>query len=109
MALTKFNKQREESLVLLFESAHMTVHMIIQYLFKIDNKSHIIQYLINKLYREYRNDIKIIDFYLPQLCFLSVTKMDGESCKAIERFVLQMAIKYKVIGLKSLQWLSSWS
>ena len=63
VAQTYFNKAKDGSLLDLFESPHMTAHMIIQYLHK-QNRKHIIEYLVNKLYREYRHDVKIVDFYL---------------------------------------------
>lgn len=87
VAQTYFNKIKDGSLLDLFESPHMTAHMIIQYLHK-QNKKHIIEYLVNKLYREYRHDVKVIDFYLAQLCYMSITKIGADLSMPIERFVL---------------------
>lgn len=93
VAQTIFDKTKDGSLLDLFESPHMTSHMIIQYLFK-QNKKHIIEYLINKFYREYRHDVRIIDFYLSQLCYMCITKSEGDLSVPIERFILQMSMKY---------------
>ena len=87
VAQTIFNKKKEGSLLDLFESPHMTVHMIIHYLHTM-NKKHIIEYLVNKLHREYRHDVKAIDFYLPQLCYISITKMGVDLSMPVERFIL---------------------
>lgn len=88
VAQTYFDKVKDGSLLDLFESPHMTSHMIIYYLFKA-TKKHIVEYLVNKLYREYRHDIRTIDFYLSQLCFMCITKSQvGDLSMPIERFIL---------------------
>ena len=43
---------------------------------------------MNKMYREHRDDIKLIDFYLPQLCYMTITKANKELSMPIERFIL---------------------
>ena len=63
------------------------VHMIFRYLYS-QNKPHVIEYLMNKMFREYRNDVKILDFYLPQLCYMSITKTTKELSIPLERFIL---------------------
>lgn len=60
-----FNKQRDGSLLDLFESPLFDVHKLFSYLHKLTNRPNMIEYLVNKLYKEYRNDVKVIDFYLP--------------------------------------------
>ena len=60
----KFHKYKEGSLLDLFESPLFEIHMFFRYLYT-QNKAHIIEYLMNKMYREYRNDVKVLDFYLP--------------------------------------------
>ena len=67
--------------------------MIIRYLYKYGSRSNIVEYLMNKLYKEHRNDIKQLDFYLPQLCYMCVSK-PCESSIHFERFILQISIKY---------------
>ena len=49
---------------------------------------------MNKFYREYRHDVRIIDFYLSQLCYMCITKTEGDLSTPIERFILQMSMKY---------------
>ena len=83
----KFHKYKEGSLLDLFESPLFEIHMFFRYLYT-QNKAHIIEYLMNKMYREYRNDVKVLDFYLPQICFMAVSKRDREVSLPIERFVL---------------------
>ena len=48
----------------MFESPLFDVHMIFKYLHTIQ-RANLIEYLMNKMYKEYRSDIKTIDFYLP--------------------------------------------
>ena len=60
----EFGKKRDGSLLDMFESPLFDVHMVLKYLHS-QNRVNIIQYLMNKLYREYINDVKILDFYLP--------------------------------------------
>lgn len=40
--------------------------MIFKYLHP-KQKPNIIEYLMNKIYKEYRNDVKLLDFYIFQL------------------------------------------
>ena len=40
---------------------------------------------------------------------MSITKIGADLSMPIERFVLQMAIKYQVLGLKALEWYNAWS
>ena len=61
-----FNRKKDMILIELFESPLFDIHMMFGYLNKQQNPN-IIEYLMNKMYREYRNDVKIVDFYLPQL------------------------------------------
>ena len=105
VSLTQFSKKRDGSLLELFESELFDVHKLIYYLHSI-NRREIQEYLVNKLYKEYRDDIKVLDFYLPQLCYMCITK---EVSLPLERFVLKMAIKYQVLGLKALHWFKAWS
>jgi len=49
----------------MFESPLFDIHMIMRYLYSHGNRPNILEYLVNKLYKEYRNDIKLLDFYLP--------------------------------------------
>ena len=70
----------------MFESPLFDVHMIFGYLHKA-TRSNIVEYLMNKVYREYRNDVKKIDFYLFQLCYMTITK-PKELSMPIERFIL---------------------
>ena len=60
----QFCKKRDGPLLDLFESPLFDVHMVFKYLHSV-NKANIIQYLMNKLYREHRTDVQLIDFYLP--------------------------------------------
>ena len=105
VSLTQFNHRRDGSLLELFESPLFDIHKLIYYLHSI-NRRELLEYLVNKLYREYRDNVRLIDFYLPQLCYMCITK---EVSLPLERFVLQMSIKYQIIGLKSLHLFAAWS
>lgn len=60
-----FNKNKDVSLLEMFENPFFDIHMIISYLYTHGNKPNFLEYLVNKLYKEHRNDIKLLDFYLP--------------------------------------------
>jgi hypothetical protein len=60
-----FSKAKDGSLLDLFESPLFDVHKLISYLHKLNNRPNLIEYLVNKLYKQYRADVKLIDFYLP--------------------------------------------
>ena len=107
IVLLQFNKKQDGPDLEMFESPMFTSHMVMKYLHK-RNRVNIIEYLINKLYRQKRNDYLFLDFYLPQLCYLSITKQDPRCRVPIQRFVLQMSIKYPIFGLKALLWYLSW-
>ena len=62
-----FNKAKDGSLLDLFESPLFDVHKLFHHLHKVNNRANLTEYLINKLYKEYRNDINVLDFYLPQI------------------------------------------
>ena len=102
-----FNKKTDGSLLDMFESPLFDVHMLMRYLHSL-NRANLLQYLMNKLWKEHRNDTSILDFYLPQLCYLTITKRSREVSLPIERFLLQICVKYQVLGLKALQWFSAW-
>lgn len=61
-----FNKRKDGPLLDMFESPMFNVHMIFKYLHTLQ-RPNLIEYLMNKMYREHRNEIRVIDFYLPQL------------------------------------------
>lgn len=75
-------------------------HKLIHYLHT-QNRPEILDYLVNKLYNEYRDNIRMVDFFLPQLCHMCITK---ELSLPLERFMLKMATRQQVIGLKMLRW-----
>jgi len=76
--------------------------MAIKYLQSHDSEG-TIDYLINGLYKE---EIYFIDFYLPQLCYLAITKLQSRS---IKKFLIDMSIKYSNIALKCHMYLFSFS
>jgi hypothetical protein len=61
----QFNKEKDGSLLDLFESPLFDVHKLFSYLHKLNNRPNMIEYLFNKLYKEYRNNPRVLDFYLP--------------------------------------------
>jgi hypothetical protein len=80
-----FSKQKEKSLLDMFESPLFDIHMLFKYLHG-SKKPHITEYLVNKLYRENRHQVSLMDFYLPQLCKMCVSK-PTELALSIKRFV----------------------
>lgn len=69
--------------------------MLIRYLHEKEGQG-IQDYLVNVLYNE---DIDDIDFYLPQLCYMALTKKDAFS---LEKFILDMCLKYSNIAIKAM-------
>eukprot|EP00347_Sterkiella_histriomuscorum_P005051 403358089 len=96
-------KKQDGSLLDLFNSEFFNIHMLMGYLFRKDSEG-IIDTLINKLYSE---DLSNIDFYIPQLCYMILTKTDG--VQRLEKFVLDTSVKHRNIGLKALQYFQSYS
>ena len=81
-----FSKKKDGSLLEMFESPAFETQMIFKYL-QTTTRPCIVQYLMNKLYRENRNDIKLIDFYFPQICKLAISRKK-ELSVPLERFIL---------------------
>ena len=94
VAQISFDKRKDGSLLDLFESPLFDVHKLFSYLHRMDHRPNIMEYLVNKLFTEQRENVKLLDFYLPQLCYMSITKRDTQISIPIERFVLQICIKY---------------
>ena len=64
VAVTQFNQRKDGSLLELFESPLFDEHKLIYYLHT-QNRSEVVEYLVNKLFREYRDDVRMIDYFLP--------------------------------------------
>ena len=74
--------------------------MCVHYLFKKDEG--ILDYLANHLYKEKNTEI---DFYMPQLCYLTLTK----KARSVEKFILDHVRKYHNFGLKAMMYYNSFS
>jgi len=81
----------------MFKSDQFNVNMLMMYLHQKDSEG-IQAYLINTMYNE---DLYDIDFYMPQLCYMAITKTESYSVK---RFILEMAMKHQNFALKSLMY-----
>ena len=65
-----------------------------------------IAHLANKLYDTSKDNL---DLYLPQLCYLVVTKENEESARMLQKFVLWTSMENPNIGLRALHLFQSWS
>ena len=66
----------------------------------------VIVYLANKLFDTSKENL---DLYLPQLCYLTITKESKESCKMLEKFILTISMENPNIGFRALHFFLSWS
>jgi hypothetical protein len=66
----------------------------------------VIAHLINKLYDTTKENL---DLYLPQLCYLIITKESEESSRMLQKFILWTSIENPNIGLRALHYFQSWS
>ena len=86
--------------------------MIVQHLFKVEDQPDVISYLLAHLSLAHchpSSPCPLLLFYLPQLCFLAITKEQPACRLPIERFVVRVAVTWEVVGIKTLQWFSSWA
>ena len=97
-------KKYDGSLLGLFKSDFFNVHMLVEYLHK-HRGTGTIDYLVNVFYKE---DMEDIDFYMPQLCYLVLTRPNDETY-SIRKFILDMSIKYSNLAFKNNLYLYSFS
>ena len=91
----KKGKRYDGSLLRLFQSEYFNIHMLFGYLLK-KNELGVIDYLVNELYSESLDDL---DFYLPQLCYLVLTK---EITFSLQKFILETSRQQPNFGMKAL-------
>ena len=53
--------------------------------------------------------ISNLDLYLPQICYLVLTKAEPKCVRLLERFILEISIKHANIGFRALHYFQSWS
>eukprot|EP00397_Hematodinium_sp_SG-2012_P003902 GEMP01003912.1.p1 GENE.GEMP01003912.1~~GEMP01003912.1.p1 ORF type:complete len:884 (+),score=159.99 GEMP01003912.1:257-2908(+) len=85
------------SLLRMFQSEYFDAHLHMHYLYRMEQPG-VHSYLVNELYKLSDNDI---DYYLPQLCHLSLLKFDTSD---LYRFLLDKAGKSMHFALK-IHWL----
>ena len=66
----------------------------------------VVAHLINKLYDTTKENL---DLYLPQLCYLVVTKEQEECSRMLQKFILWTSMENPNIGLRALHYFQSWS
>ena len=66
----------------------------------------VIEYLVNKLYSETYQDV---DLYLPQICFLILTKKNEECVQVLQKFILEISMRDLNIGMRALHLFQAWS
>ncbi len=50
-----------------------------------------------------------LDFYLPQICYLAITKEQNESIDKLKKFIVEISIQNPNMGLRALHYFQSWS
>ena len=95
----------EGSLLGLFKCQYFNIHMLMTYL-ETKEAPGVIAHLINKLYD---TDKVSLDLYLPQICYLVVTKESEECSRMLQKFILWTSMENPNIGLRALHYFQSWS
>ena len=118
----------EGSLLRLFKCQYFNIHMLMRYL-ETKSQPGVIAHLVNKLHDMTRESL---DLYLPQLCYLIVTKtaaappatgdaaLDSgeqeqrekqalECAQILSKFILSISMENPNIGLRALYYFQSWS
>jgi hypothetical protein len=89
----------------MFECQLLNIHMLMKYLERIDSVQ-VCSHLIRKLRMEsYTN----LDLYLPQICYLVLTKTEKEIVPLLQKLVLEISMVNPNIGFRSLHYFQSWS
>jgi hypothetical protein len=70
------------------------------------NRPGVIEYLVNKLYSESHQNL---DLYLPQICYLILTKEDAACSEALQKFILEIVMRDMNIGIRALHLFQAWS
>jgi hypothetical protein len=91
-------KNNEGSLLKLFQCQYFNIHMLMKYL-EIKEQPGVIIYLINKLFD---TSTENLDLYLPQLCYLALTKESPECGQMLEKFILEISMENPNIGFRAL-------
>ena len=66
----------------------------------------VIIYLINKLFD---TSTENLDLYLPQICYLALTKESEECGRMLEKFILEISMENPNIGFRALHHFQAWS
>ena len=99
------NPGNEGSLLGLFKCQYFNIHMLMTYL-ETKEAPGVIAHLINKLYDTSKENL---DLYLPQLCYLVVTKESEDCSRMLQKFILWTSMENPNIGLRALHYFQSWS
>ena len=91
-------KNNEGSLLKLFQCQYFNIHMLMKYL-EIKEQPGVVIYLINKLFD---TSTENLDLYLPQLCYLALTKESPECGQMLEKFILEISMENPNIGFRAL-------
>jgi hypothetical protein len=98
----KFFKEIEESP---YSYDAKNIHILIKYL----NETlapEVIELLIRMLKEESMSNL---DLYLPQLCYLVITKRNPECVNKLKKFIVEISILNSNIGLRALHYFHAWS
>ena len=83
---------------------HRNIHILMRYL-QSENQASVIQFLIHQLSKETKQNL---DLYLPQICYLVITKTKSESLDRLKKFIVEISIENANLGLRALHYFQSW-
>jgi hypothetical protein len=81
------------------------IHILIKYLHE-TQAAGVVEMLIRILKEESMSNL---DLYLPQLCYLVITKRNLECVNKLKKFIVEISISNSNIGLRSLHYFHAWS
>lgn len=89
----------------MFSCSYFNIHMLIKYL-ECHDELLVVEHLIQILQKQ---TMGMLDLYLPQICYLVLTKESPECTKILEKLVLDISILHPNIGFRALHYFQSWS
>lgn len=81
------------------------MHILVKYL-EFTGQPGFVEFLVQMLRMESMTNL---DLYLPQLCYLVVTKQQKECLFKLKKFIVEISIQNSNIGLRALHYFQSWS
>jgi len=100
IAINEKHPAKDGSLLGLFKCQYFNIHMLMTYL-ETREQPGVVAHLVNKLYD---TSTESLDLYLPQLCYLVITKDSEECSRMLQKFILWTSMENPNIGLRALHY-----